>query len=155
MSSSWVQAKKLKGAGGVKLVERDRGAKIMTTYTPQYLGLPEGLWKQQGGGKTAGEGIIIGFVDTGIDPLHPSFSAQVRSFPSGPGNVSRFSGSCETGPMFPASACNGKIACARFFSAGARAVAPFNSSVDFLSPFDAVGHGRYVCRKFRVGYLRC
>lgn len=136
------QAKMLKNAPGVSLVERDRGIKLMTTYTPEYLRLPEGVWKQGGGDKNAGEGIVMGFVDTGINPFHPSFAFDpMSSFQS---NLSRFHGACETGPRFPASSCNGKIVSARFFSAGAQAIAEFNSSVDFLSPFDAVGHGRYV-----------
>ncbi|TQD98725.1 hypothetical protein C1H46_015634 [Malus baccata] len=48
------------------------------------------------------------------------------------------------GPRFPASSCNGKIVSAKFFSAGAEAAATLNSTVDFLSPFDAVGHGSHV-----------
>lgn len=110
----------------------------MTSYTPQFLGLPQGVWTQEGGDKNAGEGIVIGFVDTGINPSHPSF-ANYNPFES---NISHFSGGCETGPRFPPSSCNGKIVSARFFSAGAQAVATLNTSVDFLSPFDAVGHGR-------------
>ena len=121
------------------MVERDRGAKLMTTYTPQFLDLPE-VWTQEGGDKNAGEGIVIGFIDTGINPCHPSFSYDpTKLFTS---NISHFLGACETGPQFPAGSCNGKIVSARFFSAGAQAVATLNTSVDFLSPFDAVGHGR-------------
>ncbi|KAJ9136391.1 hypothetical protein P3X46_033475 [Hevea brasiliensis] len=135
------QAEKLKGAPGVKMVERDRGAKLMTTYTPQFLGLPQGVWTQEGGDKNAGEGIVIGFVDTGINPLHPSFANDpLNPFTS---NVSHFSGACETGPRFPPSSCNGKIVSARFFSAGAQAVATL-TPMDFLSPVDAVGHGSHV-----------
>ncbi|KAJ4706308.1 Subtilisin-like protease [Melia azedarach] len=136
------QAKKLVNAQQIKLVERDRRAKIMTTYTPQFLGLPQGVWTQEGGEKNAGEGIVIGFVDTGINPLHPSFSCDPENpFTS---NISHFSGVCEPGPRFPETSCNGKIISARFFSAGAQAVATLNTSVDFLSPFDAVGHGSHV-----------
>ncbi|XP_042945551.1 subtilisin-like protease SBT2.4 isoform X2 [Carya illinoinensis] len=135
------QARKLKNAPGVKLMERDRGAKLMTTYTPQFLGLPE-VWTQEGGDRNAGEGIVIGFVDTGINPFHPSFlNDPLSPFKS---NISGFSGACETGPRFPASSCNGKIVSAKFFSAGAEAIATLNTSVDFLSPFDAVGHGSHV-----------
>ncbi|GLT72653.1 hypothetical protein SLA2020_445650 [Shorea laevis] len=135
------QARKLKDGPGVKLIERDRGAKVMTTYTPQFLGLP-GVWTQEGGDKNAGEGIVIGFVDTGINPMHPSFAYDpIKPFTS---NISHFSGVCEMGPRFPANSCNGKIVSARFFSAGAEAVATLNTSVDFLSPFDAVGHGSHV-----------
>ncbi|KAK9935962.1 hypothetical protein M0R45_012832 [Rubus argutus] len=136
------QAEKLKNAPRVKLVERDRGAKLMTTYTPRFLKLPEGVWTQEGGQRNAGEGIVIGFVDTGINPAHLSFAYNPLSpFTS---NISHFSGSCETGPLFPATSCNGKIVSAKFFSAGARAVATLNASVDFLSPFDTDGHGSHV-----------
>ncbi|KAM1540688.1 hypothetical protein ACFX10_005331 [Malus domestica] len=137
------QAEKLKAAAGVKLVERDRGAKLMTTYTPEFLGLPQGAWTHDGGDdRSAGEGIVIGFVDSGINPTHPSFANDpLHPFT---GNISHFLGSCETGPRFPASSCNGKIVSAKFFSAGAEAAATLNSTVDFLSPFDAVGHGSHV-----------
>ncbi|KAH7545692.1 hypothetical protein FEM48_Zijuj01G0120800 [Ziziphus jujuba var. spinosa] len=137
------QAEKLKCAPGVNLVERDRGARLMTTYTPKFLGLRKGVWTQEGGDRNAGEGIVIGFVDTGINPTHPSFAyhPHLNPFTS---KLSRFSGACETGPRFPLSSCNGKIISARFFSAGAQAIATLNSSVDFLSPFDAVGHGSHV-----------
>ncbi|KAJ4842754.1 hypothetical protein Tsubulata_013375 [Turnera subulata] len=140
------QARKLKDAPGVKLVERDRGARLMTTYSPEFLGLPKGVWtKSLEGGEeeNAGDGIVIGFVDTGINPAHPSFaySPVLHPFAS---NLTRFSGACETGPRFPPASCNGKIVSARYFSAGAQAVSTLNSSVDFLSPFDAVGHGSHV-----------
>ncbi|XP_057497496.1 subtilisin-like protease SBT2.4 [Actinidia eriantha] len=136
------QVEKIKRAPGVKLVERDRRAKLMTTYTPQFLGLPQGVWAQEGGERNAGEGIVIGFIDSGINPFHPSFAYDpMNPFAS---NLSRFSGACEDGPRFPVNSCNGKIVSARFFSAGAQAVAPLNASVDFLSPFDAVGHGSHV-----------
>ncbi|KAK4858974.1 hypothetical protein QYF36_024725 [Acer negundo] len=149
------QAEKLKNSPQIKLVERDRGAKLMTTYSPQFLGLPERVWKQEetgggGGGdrhnNAAGEGIVIGFVDSGINPLHPSFVYDpLNPMIKKPNNSTPyFSGACETGPQFPMGSCNGKIISARFFSAGAQAVAPLNSSVDFLSPFDAVGHGSHV-----------
>ncbi|XP_022720655.1 subtilisin-like protease SBT2.4 [Durio zibethinus] len=136
------QAKKLKHAPGVKLVERDRRTKLMTTYSPEFLGLPEGAWKQDGGDRNAGEGIVIGFIDTGINPLHPSFSYDsVNPYTS---NVSHFSGACETGPQFPPFACNGKIVSARFFIDGAQKAAFLNATVDIPSPMDAVGHGSHV-----------
>ncbi|KAK9133228.1 hypothetical protein Scep_012756 [Stephania cephalantha] len=113
----------------------------MTTYTPEFLGLPTGAWAQEGGDRNAGEGIVIGMVDTGIDPKHPSFAYDLSNpFPS----PSLFSGACDTGPRFPSRSCNGKIISARYFSAGAQAAAQLNASIDFLSPFDAVGHGSHV-----------
>ncbi|KAG9138349.1 hypothetical protein Leryth_001544 [Lithospermum erythrorhizon] len=135
------QAEKLKNATGVKLTEKDRRMKMMTTYTPQFLGVPN-VWTQQGGNKKAGEGIVIGFVDTGIDPIHPSFAYDPLTK-----NISHFSGNCETGPLFPKTSCNGKIISARFFSAGAQTSTKLNSSVDILSPIDTVGHGRIAVYK--------
>ncbi|XP_016508521.2 subtilisin-like protease SBT2.4 isoform X2 [Nicotiana tabacum] len=131
----------LKNAPRVKLVEEDRRVKLMTTYTPQFLGIPA-VWTQEGGDRNIGEGIVIGFVDSGINPDHPSFSYD----PTTTTNYTsqHFSGACEEGPLFPETSCNGKIVSARFFSNGAQATAILNASVDILSPFDAVGHGSHV-----------
>ncbi|XP_042031185.1 subtilisin-like protease SBT2.4 [Salvia splendens] len=135
------QAEKFKGTHGVRLVEKDKGAKLMTTYTPDFLGL-EAVWSQQGGERNAGDGIVIGFVDSGINPIHPSFAYD----PLNPwsSNGTRFTGSCDGGPLFPMSSCNGKIISARFFASGARAAATLNPAVDIMSPYDAVGHGSHV-----------
>lgn len=116
----------------------------MTTYTPTYLGLtgPGGVWAQggEGGEENAGDGMVIGIIDTGIDPTHPSFTYDPLN-PFRANLSTRFSGyTCQTGPHFPVNSCNGKIITARYFAAGA---ATLNISKDYLSPFDAVGHGRY------------
>ncbi|XVF26098.1 hypothetical protein REPUB_Repub13aG0270600 [Reevesia pubescens] len=111
----------------------------MTTYSPQFLGLPEGVWTQEGGDRNAGEGIVIGFVDTGINPSYPSFAYDsVNPFTA---NISHFSGACETGPQFPPFSCNGKIISASHVAstdAGNAGVSVmvngFNSSV--LQPLD-------------------
>ncbi|XP_031132005.1 subtilisin-like protease SBT2.4 [Ipomoea triloba] len=135
------QVEKVKRLPGVRLVEKDRRVKLMTTYTPQFLDMAS-AWSQEGGDRNAGEGVVIGFVDSGINPLHPSFGYD----PANPfsSKVSHFSGDCEAGPLFPKTACNGKIVSARFFSAGAQAAATLNASIDILSPFDADGHGSHV-----------
>ncbi|XP_010473453.1 PREDICTED: subtilisin-like protease SBT2.4 [Camelina sativa] len=141
------QAKKLTKAKGVKAVEEDKGVKLMTTYTPDFLELPQQVWPKisNDGDRRAGEDIVIGLVDTGINPTHPSFAGLDLTNPYS-SNLSRlnFSGDCETGPLFPAGSCNGKLISARFFSAGARASGALNSSLDILSPFDASGHGSHV-----------
>ncbi|KAL1214783.1 Subtilisin-like protease SBT2.4 [Cardamine amara subsp. amara] len=140
------EIKKLKNTKGVKAVEEDKGVKLMTTYTPDFLELPKQVWPKisSNGDRRAGEDIVIGFVDTGINPAHPSFALDLTNpFSS---NLSRlnFSGDCEIGPLFPVGSCNGKIISARFFSAGARASGALNGSLDILSPFDASGHGSHV-----------
>lgn len=137
-----LQAERLRSKPGVKLVEKDRGVKRMTTYTPEFLSLPKGIWAKEGGETNAGEGVVIGFVDSGINPFHPSFAYDpMLPFKS---NLSRFDGACITGPLFPPTSCNGKIVAARYFSAGAEAAATLDPSKDFLSPYDADGHGRFV-----------
>lgn len=114
----------------------------MTTYTPTYLGLtgPGGVWAHGGGGgDNAGDGMVIGVIDTGINPTHPSFAYDPLN-PFRANLSTRFSRfTCQTGPHFPVSSCNGKIITARHFAAGA---ATLNISKDCLSPFDAEGHGR-------------
>lgn len=137
------EASKLREANGVKLVELDRGVKKMTTYTPEFLGLVKNnndyKYNYSGGISGAGgDGILIGFVDSGIYPKHPSFSNNFGKDDDDYGELV-----CEEGPLFPKGCCNGKIVSAMFFSAGAQAAAVLNSSIDFLSPFDAEGHGRY------------
>ncbi|GJY91765.1 subtilisin-like protease SBT2.4 [Tanacetum coccineum] len=122
------QAKKLKNTPGVKLIEKDNGVKLMTTYTPKFLELPTGVWPTVGGRRHAGEGIVIGFVDSGINPSHPSFAYRPRR--GYPKNLTEFNGVCDEGPMFPKSSCNGKIVTARYFSAGVKASGLLNASVD-------------------------
>ncbi|KAK6794001.1 hypothetical protein RDI58_007454 [Solanum bulbocastanum] len=138
--SSKCKIEKLKNAPRVKLLEEDRRVKQMTTYTPQFLGIPA-VWTQEGGDKNAGEGIVIGFIDSGINPDHPSFAYNPTTNNS---LTDSFSGACEEGPLFPQTSCNGKIVSARFFSAGAQTSTTLNDSMDILSPFDAVGHGSHV-----------
>jgi subtilisin family serine protease len=103
------------------------------------LGLPQGAWPKAGGYETAGEGIVIGFIDTGIDPSHPSFSddSSLNSYPV----PSHFSGICEVTRDFPSGSCNRKLIGARHFAASAITRGIFNSSQDYASPFDGDGHG--------------
>ncbi|KAI5414534.1 hypothetical protein KIW84_040143 [Lathyrus oleraceus] len=60
------QAKRLKATPGVKLVEKDRGVKKMTTYTPDFLDLPQGVWAEGGGDKNAdGHGSHVASIAAG------------------------------------------------------------------------------------------
>ncbi|CAI9086837.1 OLC1v1020756C1 [Oldenlandia corymbosa var. corymbosa] len=137
------QVDRIKNASGVKLVEKDRRVKQMTTYTPEFLGLPS-VWTQEGGDRNAGEGVVIGVIDSGINPIHPSFAPDHDPTDPYTSKPPHFSGICQGGPLFPETSCNGKIVSARFFSAGAEATGKLNSSADFHSPYDAVGHGSHV-----------
>ncbi|KAH9747586.1 subtilisin-like protease SBT2.2 [Citrus sinensis] len=139
--SSISKAEKLSRRREVANVVSDFSVRTATTHTPQFLGLPQGAWIQEGGYETAGEGVVIGFIDTGIDPTHPSFAddASEHSYPV----PSHFSGICEVTRDFPSGSCNRKLIGARHFAASAITRGIFNSSQDYASPFDGDGHGSH------------
>ncbi|RYR62648.1 hypothetical protein Ahy_A04g020354 isoform A [Arachis hypogaea] len=132
------QAETLRHAPGVKSVVRDWKVKRLTTHTPQFLGLPTGVWPTGGGYDRAGENIVIGFVDSGIYPHHPSF-VTYNTEPYGP--LPTYRGKCEVDPETKRSFCNGKIIGAQHFAQAAIAAGAFNPIVDFASPLDGDGHG--------------
>ncbi|KAG9128693.1 hypothetical protein Leryth_022926 [Lithospermum erythrorhizon] len=125
----------------VSNVVLDFSVRTATTHTPQFLGLPEGAWLQEGGFEMAGEGIVIGLIDTGIDPTHPSFAdnASGKKYPV----PNHFSGICEVTRDFPSGSCNRKLIGARHFAASAITRGIFNASEDYASPFDGDGHGTH------------
>ena len=113
-----------------------------------YLGLPAGLWDALGGPTHAGEDVIVGDLDTGITPQHPSFAATAEGSYLGPdyGPVpARWRGACESAedPIAPnpAAFCSPKLIGARAFVDGfGRAhLAPGS----FTSPRDDDGHGTH------------
>nr|XP_009417495.1 PREDICTED: subtilisin-like protease SBT2.5 [Musa acuminata subsp. malaccensis]XP_009417496.1 PREDICTED: subtilisin-like protease SBT2.5 [Musa acuminata subsp. malaccensis]XP_009417497.1 PREDICTED: subtilisin-like protease SBT2.5 [Musa acuminata subsp. malaccensis] len=134
------QAEALSKAPGVKYVEKDMKIKKFTTHTPQFLGLPTGVWPTRGGFDRAGEDIVIGFVDSGIYPKHPSFSTH-NTEPYGP--LPRYRGKCEVDPETQRDFCNGKIIGAQHFAKAAIAAGAFNPAIDFPSPLDGDGHGSH------------
>ncbi|ANM71060.1 Subtilase family protein [Arabidopsis thaliana] len=135
------QAEKLSMRKEVANIVLDYSVRTATTYTPQFMGLPQGAWVKEGGFEIAGEGVIIGFIDTGIDPNHPSFNDNdsKRSYPI----PKHFSGVCEVTPDFPSGSCNKKLIGARHFAQSAVTRGIFNSSEDYASPFDGDGHGTH------------
>uniref|UniRef100_A0A6N2N2K5 Uncharacterized protein n=1 Tax=Salix viminalis TaxID=40686 RepID=A0A6N2N2K5_SALVM len=134
------QAETLRRNSAVKSVERDWKVRRLTTHTPQFLGLPTGVWPTGGGFDRAGEDIVIGFVDSGIFPRHPSFGSH-NADPYGP--LPKYRGKCEVDPDTKREFCNGKIIGAQHFAAAAIAAGAFNPSIDFASPMDGDGHGSH------------
>ncbi|KAL9224570.1 hypothetical protein vseg_000591 [Gypsophila vaccaria] len=134
------QADTLSRATGVKSVERDWKVRRLTTHTPQFLGLPTEVWPTGGGHDKAGEDIVIGFVDSGIYPSHPSFAAHDNERY---GPVPKYRGKCEVDPETKRSFCNGKIVGAQHFAKAAIAAGAFNPSVEYASPMDGDGHGSH------------
>ena len=123
-----------------KVVRVQKSYKVYksTVHTPDYLGLPRGVWAQMGGPAGAGENMVIGIVDTGIDPTHPSFSTVGQKvYPP----LRKYRGTCDIAQEFPQGSCNGKIIGARYFAAAAKRDGAFNASLHFASPLDGDGHG--------------
>ncbi|KAM3271023.1 subtilisin-like protease [Capsicum chacoense] len=115
------QVKEMEKKPGFKSAWSQRILSLHTTHTPSFLGLQQnvGLWKDANYGK----GVIIGVLDTGITPDHPSFSDE--GMPPPP---AKWKGKCESN--FTAK-CNKKIIGARVF--------PTSSD----SPIDENGHGTH------------
>ncbi|HEX5760511.1 MAG TPA: S8 family serine peptidase [Thermoanaerobaculia bacterium] len=143
------QAAEMKNVPGVVSVENDERLKIDTVSTPAFLGLtaPGGLWEQLGGSDSAGENIIIGVVDTGVWPEHPSFSDRTGENNSGVGDklsykqIPGWHGKCTPGEAFSASNCNQKLIGCQGFS---EAFGPENFHADeFASCRDSDSHGTH------------
>ncbi|CAI5531405.1 unnamed protein product [Closterium sp. Naga37s-1] len=137
-----VEAKRLKQHPAVAWIEEDKPVRALTVDSPTFLKLPTSLWAENGGQSRAGEDVIIGVIDSGIWPEHPSFT-NTPADPYGPVPARWFGGCAETAD-FPASLCNGKIIGAKYFNSGFRksgqSVDPIS---DFSSARDGDGHGTW------------
>lgn len=149
LDSSQVAA--LKRTPGVAAVTPDTLQKVQTDNTPEFLRLSQrgALWDQLGGEDKAGEDVIVGVIDTGIVPEHPSFvdREDASGTPSRTGTrvytapPKRWKGTCQAGERFAATDCNHKLIGARWFVEGFGRQEVV--SEDFLSPRDADGHGSH------------
>ncbi|HEY5875793.1 MAG TPA: S8 family peptidase, partial [Ilumatobacteraceae bacterium] len=139
------QAGALSQQPGVSFVVPDQIRTIQTDGTPDFLGLTaeDGPWAS---GLT-GEDVVIGVIDTGIWPEHPSF-ADDGSYP--PLSADEFSGTgCDFGntafnPDDAAFTCNNKLLAAKsygtvFHGDTGAGLAPGS----FLSARDEDGHGTH------------
>jgi hypothetical protein len=62
---------------GVVAVYPDELLHLDTDNSPQFIGAPT-AWNLAGGQESAGEAVVVGVLDTGIWPEHPSFSDPTR-----------------------------------------------------------------------------
>jgi len=149
------QVQKLASTPGVVSVAKDELRTADTSSTPTFLGLTgkDGFWKEQ---EAKGEDVIIGIIDSGIWPEHPSFSDRPgRSDDSSRRGgddderaykpVRGWKGVCATGEQFTVKNCNRKLIGARFYNAGfggdagVKKIFPY----EFNSPRDYDGHGTH------------
>jgi len=144
---SAVVADKLKTMPGVLSVTKDEKRQLDTSTTPEFLGLRTGLWQALGGERRAGEGVIVGIIDSGVWPEGKSFSdrdkAGRRVYNQLP--ATEFSGICQPGEKFSAKLCNRKLIGARYYNAGFGGNAGIRDELpyEFLSARDVDGHGSH------------
>lgn len=151
-----LDAVKLQGHPNVAAVTKNEMLTLDTADTPEFLGLTDedgGLWtalggpeggKKQGG---AGEGVIVGVIDSGIWPESPSFSDRDENGKLVYQQIPGWHGKCTPGEAFAASMCNQKLIGAQYFNAGFGGNdgvdAGFADAYEFNSPRDADGHGTH------------
>lgn len=148
------QADKMKNVAGVLSVEKDEARAMDTSSTPSFLGLNAtgGLWSQAGGVGKAGENVIIGIVDSGFWPEHPSFSDRTgvngnfsKDGKLGYQQISGWHGKCVPGDAFTATHCNQKVIGAQYFNSGFGGNAGIAEKFpfEFNSARDWGGHGSH------------
>jgi uncharacterized repeat protein (TIGR01451 family) len=97
---------------GVVSVQRGHLYQPTTDNSPSFIGATA-IWSALGGQESAGENIVVGVVDTGIWPEHPSFSDPDPSGKPYPAPIG-WSGTCEAPhDASPAIVCNNKLIGAR------------------------------------------
>ncbi len=144
------QAQKLAQMPGVIAVAADEVRSVDTASTPNFLGLTgaTGVWAT----KAKGEGVIIGIIDTGIWPEHPSFSDRTDTNGNGTKDGKRgyqqipgWHGKCVSSENFNASDCNQKLIGARYYNSGFGGNAGIDEKFpfEFNSPRDWAGHGSH------------
>lgn len=136
----------LRALPGVRAVHPDEMVQLDTNTTPSLIGARR-AWREMGGSTEAGQDVVVGLLDTGIWPEHPSFSdpdPSGRPYPPPPTHWNGGAGPvCEQ----PADAsaplpCNNKLVGARTFLDGYKARVPIGAG-DFDSPRDSNGHGTH------------
>jgi subtilisin family serine protease len=134
------QAAALRHQAGVLRVWRSEVLSADTVSTPRFLGLDgrRGTWAREfGGTRRAGQGIIVGVIDSGFWPENPSFAALPLPRPDRADIAAQWQGTCEVGVEEPVT-CNNKVIGARYYNAGGLA-----ADYEFLSPRDFNGHGSH------------
>ncbi|KAK1384887.1 Subtilisin-like protease [Heracleum sosnowskyi] len=115
------EAEVIENKEGVLSIRPQNVYPLHTTHSPNFLGLHQnlGVWN----GSNYGKGVIIGMLDTGITPDHPSFSDV--GVPPPP---AKWKGACQLN----GATCNNKLIGAKNFVAG-----------ESGPPTDEEGHGTH------------
>ena len=133
------QAARIGGDPRVVRVERDDVRRLQASGTTASRAsgaasatLPGAV---RSGPASGGRGVVVGLVDSGLDPASPSFA----SLPSLGPAPARAGEGCAVSEDWPQSFCDGKVVAARWFVDGFGADAVRNGAS--ISPLDDDGHG--------------
>jgi subtilisin family serine protease len=137
----------VKALPGVKAVYPDELRQLDTEQSPFFINADK-AWQQLGGVENAGEGVIVGGLDSGIWPEHPSFAdpdPAGKAYPAPPptwtGSVCDF-GNTAFNPDDAPFTCNNKLIGAYQFMATYKAVIGLQPT-EFDSARDSNGHGSH------------
>lgn len=134
------QVTKLRKTAGVLNIWKNETRKIDTISTPGFLGLEggSGAWQKQFGGQAhAGEGVIVGVIDTGFWPENPSFAALPEPRPDAAIIDAKWNGECVPGVENPVT-CNNKVLGARYYDDSG-----LSEEWESQSPRDDDSHGTH------------
>ena len=123
------EAARIAALPGVSAVRRERIEHVLTDAGPEWIGA-DGLWNGQVSGipATRGEGVVIGIIDTGINPSHPSFAATGGDGYTHTNPRGHFYGLCTNGNA----TCNAKL------------IGIYDMTDEGTQGVDSVGHGSHV-----------
>ena len=130
----------------VEAIYADELLQPQTDNSPQFLGAPT-IWNQLGGQESSGDNVVVGVIDTGIWPEHPSFSdpdPSGKAFGPPPPPLSgtrlcQFGGGANPGPAFT---CNNKLIGAYRYMSTYSELQPVVPG-EYSSARDDDGHGTH------------
>jgi subtilisin family serine protease len=130
---------------GAVAVQEDKPQQLLTDASPAFIGAPAIYGKLGDTDRTAGKGVIVGVLDSGAWPEHPSFAAR-PGLPAPPPTKDGTTRVCDFGdnPTTPATdpfTCNNKLVGGQPFLETYNAV--FGGEVYPDSARDSNGHGTH------------
>jgi uncharacterized repeat protein (TIGR01451 family) len=125
---------------GVADIEKNQITQLTTDLGPEFIGAPAVWDGSASGAASRGEGIVVGIIDSGINPENPSFAATdddgyTHTNPFGDGV---FGGACDpsnTEQYQPGFVCNAKLIAAYDFFA--------DDDASGINSLDHDGHGSH------------
>ena len=130
---------------GVAAVQEDKLEHPLTDSSAEFIGA-DTVYKQLGGSKSSGKGVIVGILDSGVWPEHPEF-ADPGNLPAPPPKADGTPRTCDFGdnPLTPATdvfVCNHKLISGQAF------LETYKANVDTPEVYpddarDSNGHGTH------------